>query len=172
MTGLLRSRGNPVLHISADRTCGRYSPCHRRSRAIAAGADEPRPEWHRCDARRGWAARANRQVAAAENNELLLFSATRAWDCTGTRQTRSLTPSLAPRITAPAWDFASAAQLSNRMVAACGLLTTLRAAQVFVSPYPPKPWQMNDTRKSLPQCSRNVGRCRKFDSRRGSVCSC
>jgi hypothetical protein len=28
------------------------------------------------------------------------------------------------------------------MVAACGLPTTLRAAQGFVSPYPPKPRQM------------------------------
>src|SRR5580693_1360658 len=55
---------------------------------------------------------------------------------------RSLTPSLPPRLTAPAWDFASAARLSNRMVAACGLPTTLHAAQVFVSPYPPKPRQM------------------------------
>jgi hypothetical protein len=59
---------------------------------------------------------------------------------------RSLTPSLPPRLTAPAWDFASAARLSNRMVAACGLPTTLRVAQVFVSPCPPKPRQMNDTR--------------------------
>src|SRR6201987_4294355 len=73
-------------------------------------------------------------------------SATRAWDFPGTRQIRSLTPSLLPRLMAPAWDFASAARLSNRMVAACGLPTTLRAAQVFASPYPPKPRQMNDTR--------------------------
>src|SRR6266478_396269 len=69
-------------------------------------------------------------------------SAIPAWDCPGTRQIRSLTPSLPPRLTAPAWDFASAARLSNRMVAACGLPTTLHAAQVFVSPYPPEPKQM------------------------------
>src|ERR1700722_924341 len=78
-----------------------------------------------------------------------------AWDSCGTRRMRSLTPSLPPRLTAPAWDFASAARLSNRMVAACGLPTTLRAAQVFVSLCPPKPRHMNDTRKDLssPQIS-------------------
>src|ERR1700757_3391963 len=65
-------------------------------------------------------------------------SAIPAWDCPGPRQMRSLTPSLLPRLTAQAWDFASAARLSNRMVAACGLPTTLRAAQGFVSPYLPK----------------------------------
>src|SRR6267154_3118605 len=69
-------------------------------------------------------------------------SATPAWDCPGTRQIRSLTPSLLPRLTAPAWDFASAARLSNRMVVACGLPTPLHAAQVFASPYPPEPRQM------------------------------
>ena len=50
--------------------------------------------------------------------------------------------SLPPSRMAPEWDSASAARLSNRMVAACGLPTTLRAAQVFVSPYPPKPRQL------------------------------
>jgi hypothetical protein len=40
---------------------------------------------------------------------------------------------------APAWDFASAAPSLNRMAAPCGLLTTLRATQAFVSRYPPRP---------------------------------
>jgi hypothetical protein len=40
------------------------------------------------------------------------------------------------RFKAPAWDFGSAAPSLNRMAAACGLPTTLRAAQVFTSPYP------------------------------------
>src|ERR1700739_3684701 len=73
-------------------------------------------------------------------------SAIPEWDCPGTRQMRSLTPSLPPRLTAPAWDCASAARLSNRMVAACGRPITPRAAHVFVSPCPTKPRQKNDTR--------------------------
>jgi hypothetical protein len=50
-------------------------------------------------------------------------------------------------------DRASAAPSSNHIVAACGLPTTPRAALAFVSPYPPKPSHMNDTRKALPRCS-------------------
>jgi Histidine kinase-, DNA gyrase B-, and HSP90-like ATPase len=48
-----------------------------------------------------------------------------------------------PSPTAPAWDFASAAPSLNRMAAPCGLLTTLRAAQAFVSRYPPRPRHMH-----------------------------
>ncbi len=89
----------------------------------------------------------------AENNNFWCRSAIPAWDCPDTRQIRSLMPSLPPRLTAPAWDFASAAQSSNRMAAACGLPTTLRAAQVFVSPYPPKPRQLNDAQSRSRRCS-------------------
>src|ERR1700676_289697 len=47
--------------------------------------------------------------------------------------------SLLPNLMAPAWDFASAAPLLNRMAAAYGLPTTLRAAQDFVSHYALRP---------------------------------
>ena len=73
-------------------------------------------------------------------------SLTAAWDCPHSRRNRSSMPSLLPSRTGPAWDFASAAPSSNRMVAACGLPTTSRAAQSFVSPYPPKPRRVNDAR--------------------------
>ncbi len=45
--------------------------------------------------------------------------------------------SLPPRLTARAWACGSAAPSLNRTGAACGLLTTLRAAQDFVSLYLP-----------------------------------
>src|SRR5882757_1155889 len=45
--------------------------------------------------------------------------------------------SLPPRLTARAWACGSAAPSLNRTGAACGLLTTLRAAQDFVSHYLP-----------------------------------
>src|SRR5258708_33094825 len=57
--------------------------------------------------------------------------------------------SLPPNLTALAWDFASADPSSNRMAAACGLPTTPRAAQAFVSPYLLKPRRMNDTHAAL-----------------------
>ena len=38
---------------------------------------------------------------------------------------------------AAAWGFASAVPSLNRMVAACGLPPTLRAAPTFISPYRP-----------------------------------
>ena len=38
----------------------------------------------------------------------------------------------------PVWDCPSAAPSLNRIAAACGLPTTLRAAQVFMSFYPAK----------------------------------
>ncbi len=56
MIVLLGRRGIAAFDISPNRAGGRSSPCHRRSRAIAAGADEPHRERRRCDARRGWAA--------------------------------------------------------------------------------------------------------------------
>src|ERR1035438_1394105 len=61
------------------------------------------------------------------------------------RWSRSLMHSSPPNLTAPAWDFGSAAPLPNRMAAACGLLTTLRAVRAFTSPYLPKSRLMNDT---------------------------
>lgn len=47
--------------------------------------------------------------------------------------------SLPPRLMERAWDCGSAAPLLNRMGAACGLSTTLRVAQDFVSHYVLKP---------------------------------
>src|SRR6267143_110474 len=58
------------------------------------------------------------------------------------RQIRSLMPSLRPNSTAPEWGFASADPSLSRMAAACGLPTTLRAAQVFTLLYPPKSTHM------------------------------
>src|ERR1700694_4948920 len=54
-------------------------------------------------------------------------------------------PSLPPRLTAPAWGFGSAAPSLNRMAAACGPPTTLRAAQVFALLYPPQSTHMKTT---------------------------
>ena len=58
-------RGHAILHISPDGAGGRSSPGHGRSRAIAAGHDEPHDERHRCDEGCGWDARARHQVAAS-----------------------------------------------------------------------------------------------------------
>ena len=66
----------------------------------------------------------------------------------------------------PAWDSASAAPSSNRMVAACGLLTTPRAAQVFVSPYPPKPRQMNEARRRPHSAAVHFARALQHQSNR------
>src|ERR1700676_579686 len=79
--------------------------------------------------------------------------------------------SLPPSLTAPAWDFASAAPSSNRMVAACGLSTSPRAAQAFVLPYPPGARHLNDTRRppavfvihELPPCVRPSRGARRSD---------
>ncbi len=46
----------------------------------------------------------------------------------------------------PVWDFGSAAPLSNRMVAVCGLTNLLRTAQVFTSPCLPSSGHMHDGR--------------------------
>jgi hypothetical protein len=43
---------------------------------------------------------------------------------------------LPPNLMAPAWDLASADPSWSRMAVGCGLLTTLPAAQVFISPCP------------------------------------
>src|SRR5260370_20009261 len=53
---------------------------------------------------------------------------------------------LPPNLTAPAWGFGSAAPSLNRMAAACGPPTTLRAAQVFTLLYLPKSGRVNDAR--------------------------
>jgi len=63
------------------------------------------------------------------------------------RRTRSSRRSLPPNLMAPAWDFGSAAPSSNRTVAAYGPPTTLRAAQVFISPYPANPRRRNERRR-------------------------
>src|SRR6266581_2563546 len=52
--------------------------------------------------------------------------------------------SLPRNLMGPAWDFGSAAPSLNLMVAACGLPTTLRAAQASTSPCLSKPRRTND----------------------------
>ena len=54
------------------------------------------------------------------------------------RRTKSLTRFLPPSLKEPAWDFASADLLWNRMAAACGPPTTPRAVQAFILAFPPK----------------------------------
>jgi len=82
-----------------------------------------------------------------ETRKLSCPSLTAAWGCPLSRRNRSSMPSLLPSRTGPAWDFGSAALSSNHMVAACGLRRTLRAAQVFLSVYPPRPRRLNDARR-------------------------
>src|SRR2546430_16494658 len=53
-------------------------------------------------------------------------------------------PSLPRSRMAPVWVCPSAAPSLNRIAAGCGLLTTLRGAQVFTSPYPPASRHMID----------------------------
>ncbi len=72
-----------------------------------------------------------------------------------TNSRRSLPPSLTARV----WDSRSAGRLSSRMVAACGLTTTHRAAPVFVSPCPLKSRPRNEPRR----CSVVPGRRLIFD---------
>src|ERR1035438_7925062 len=67
--------------------------------------------------------------------------------------------SLQPSLTAPAWDYGSAALSLNRMVGAYGLLTTLPAAHALLSPYPPKSRAMDDTRgrsQGIRHCARGL----------------
>ena len=70
-------------------------------------------------------------------------SAIPAWGCP-CRRTRSSMRSLPRSFMGPVWDCPSAAPSLNRIAAACGLPTTLPAAQVFTSFYPPKSRHMND----------------------------
>jgi len=65
------------------------------------------------------------------------------------RRTRSSTRFLQRSLTEPAWGFASVAPSLNRMAGACGLPTTLRAAQVFISLYPRKSRQRNEYRRLI-----------------------
>ena len=58
-------------------------------------------------------------------------------------------PLLQPNLTAPAWGFASAGQSLRRMATACGLPTTPRAAQLFLSSCPPRSGRTHN----LPTCS-------------------
>src|ERR1700730_7508516 len=74
-------------------------------------------------------------------------SAIRAWGCPRSRRTRFSTHSLPPNLTAPGWDLASADRSLNRMADACGLRATLRAAQMFASPYP-----STSTHRTGPRC--------------------
>jgi len=81
-------RGNAIFHISADGAGRRSSPGPGRSRATAAGADEPHHEQHRCD--EGWHGRASyHQVAAIRNEHLLVSVSEPAWGCPRSRRTRS-----------------------------------------------------------------------------------
>src|SRR5437660_10038378 len=57
--------------------------------------------------------------------------------------------SLPRNLMGPAWDFGSAAPSLNLMVAACGLPTTLRAAQASTSPCLSKPRRTNDARSAV-----------------------
>ena len=132
-------RGNAILDLSPDGTGGRSSPGHGGSRAIAAGHDEPHDEQHRCDEGCGRDAGPRHQVAA---------SGKRATSRVCQRYRRGAAPSAGgpdfqcvlhhQTSTVPAWDFGSAAPSLNRMAAACGLPTTLRAAQSFYFTLPTK----------------------------------
>src|SRR5882762_10424065 len=78
-----------------------------------------------------------------KTNNFWCPSAIPAWDCPRNRRTRSSMRSSPLNVTARAWDCASAAPSSNRIAAACGQPTTLRAAQAFTSHCPPKSRSMN-----------------------------
>src|SRR5437899_940126 len=70
------------------------------------------------------------------------------WGYPSNRQNEYLIRSLPRSLTERAWDFGSADPSWNRMAAACGPPTNPRAAQVFVSAYPPKLRTTNDHRAS------------------------
>src|SRR4030081_3233423 len=57
------------------------------------------------------------------------------------------------RFTGPVWDCPSAVPSLHRITAACGPPTTLHAAQVFTSFYPPESKHMNDAHRALSRCS-------------------
>jgi hypothetical protein len=67
----------------------------------------------------------------AENEHLMVSVSDTGVGCPRSRWSRSSMPSLLPSPTGPAWDFASAAPSSNRMVAACGLPTTSRGGSLY-----------------------------------------
>src|SRR5882724_647399 len=93
-----------------------------------------------------WMARGSSPSSRSERKTSKLWwpSAISAWDCLRSRRTRSSRRSSPPSLTARVWDSPSAARSLSHMAAACGLPTTLRAAPVFVSPYPPKSRQRNE----------------------------
>jgi len=66
-----------------------------------------------------------------ENEQLLVSVSDTVWGCPRSRQTRYSMHSSPPSLTVLAWDFESAAPSLNRIAAACGLPTILRAAQTF-----------------------------------------
>src|SRR5713101_9651455 len=90
--------------------------------------------------------RANSPSSRSERKTSSLWcpSAIPAGGCPRSRRTRSLMRSLPRSCMGPAWDCPSAAPSLNRIAVACGLPTTLRAAQVFTSFYPPQSRHMND----------------------------
>lgn len=83
-----------------------------------------------------------------ENEQLWCPSAIPEWGCRRSRRSRSSMPSLARSLMGSVWDYPSAAPSLNRMAAACGLLTTLRAARVFTSSYLPKSRHVNNAPQS------------------------
>jgi len=76
-------------------------------------------------------------------------SAIPVWVCRYSRRTRSSRHFLPPSLMALGWDCPSVAPSLNRMAGACGLRRTLRAAQAFVSLYPPTPRQRNELRRLI-----------------------
>src|ERR1700730_13316718 len=93
-----------------------------------------------------WMGRASSPSSRGERKTSNLWcpSAILAQGCPRSRRTRSSMRSLPRRFMGPVWDCPSAAPSLNRIAAACGLPTTLHAAQVFTSFYPPKSRSMND----------------------------
>src|SRR5229473_6345344 len=98
-----------------------------------------------------WMVRVSSPSTHSEGRTTSLWcrSAIRAWASRRSKRIRSSMPSSPPNLTEPAWDFASADLLWNRMAAAFGLPTTLRAVQAFTSPFPPKSRLMNDSQSRL-----------------------
>ena len=143
---LAERRGRAILHLRADGTGGRSSPGHGRSRAIAAGHDEPRDEQRGCDEGCGRDARARHHSRSARKTaNFSCPSAIPAWGYPRIRRIRSSMRSLPRSPKGPEWDCGSAGPSWNRMEAACGLLTTLPAAQVFTLHYPPRSRHRDDT---------------------------
>ena len=68
----------------------------------------------------------------AQNDRILVFISDPGWVCPCSGPTRSSRRSLPRSLKGPAWACPSATPSLNRMAGACGLPTTLRAAQVFI----------------------------------------